>query len=84
MPAYSYISHMSLALAAIKLGVSGVPCLNMFSSIFMCDAPVHFGHCVHESSVGDVVSGRDMLHIYNEEGQQRKSKAKLWCRLENV
>jgi len=35
---------MSLALAAIKLGISGVPCLNMFSSLFQkegkqsCDA----------------------------------------------
>ena len=63
----THIIVMSLALAAIKLGVSGVPYLHMFSSLLHLSScvmrQIQFGQCVHESAVGDVVSGRGMPHI---------------------
>ncbi len=56
------LAKVSLAVAAIKLGVSSVPCLNMFSSLFQLSScvmrQVQFGHWLHESLVGDeFVSG---------------------------
>ena len=67
MHIYSCTSRMRLALVASKLGVYGVPCFDIFSSLFQPSScvmrKVQFGHSVYESMVGDVVSGRDTLHI---------------------
>ena len=63
----SCTSRMNLALAAIEQDVSGVPCLNSFSSLFQLSSckmrQIQIGDFVYERSVGNVVSVRDMLHI---------------------